>query len=221
MDVFEQAASLSVNDAERQRLLLDAARRQAALSEGDFIEMGVYRGGTALLLAQALREQASPARLHLLDAWQGMPRPSAEDGQPWIGQGYFADASEAAVRSALARQGLLDRCAIHAGWFERTLPSIRGPFALAHVDCDYYAPVLFCLAHVLPRMALHGVVIVDDHGPVHPPDGAGPASFPGVAQAVREAIHGTDWQLLPLGGERDQSVILRRAPEAADPLTLI
>ncbi len=213
--LLDEAATLSVNDTLRQQLLLAEARRQAFAGGGDFIEMGVYRGGTALLLAGALREQNAGARLHLLDAWQGMPPPSREDGRPWVGQGYFADASEAGVRAALERHQLLDRCQIYAGWFEQTLPAVRGPFALAHVDCDYYAPVRFCLEHVLPRMAPGGAVVVDDHG-----DDA-PYRFPGVSAAVRDAIAGSDWRLLPLGGLRDQSVLLLRAPDAAHPLTLI
>ena len=215
MTLFDEAAALSVNDAIRQKLLLAEARRQAFWGGGDFIELGVYRGGTALLLAEALREQGSDTRLHLLDAWQGMPPPGAEDGRPWIGQGYFADASEQGVRAALSRHGLLDHCTTYAGWFEQTLPAIRGPFALAHVDCDYYEPVKFCLQHVLPRMTARGAVVVDDHGD------AEPRSFPGVARAVREVIAGTDWRLLPLGGARDQSVILLRSSAATDSLTLI
>lgn len=206
---------VSVNDATRLALLLAEARRQAFFGGGDFIEMGVYRGGTALLLAQALRERGGEAQLHLLDAWQGMPPPSREDGQPLVGQGFFADASEQAVQQLLAQQGLRNFCTTYAGWFEQTLPAVRGPFALAHVDCDYYEPVLFCLQHVLPRMTLRGAVIVDDHGD------AEPRSFPGVARAVREAVQGTDWRVLPLGGQRDQSVILLRDPAATDVMTLI
>ncbi len=214
-ELLLDVAALSVNDALRQSLLLAEARAQARRGGGDFIELGVYRGGTALLLAAALDEAGSAARLHLLDAWQGMPPPTLEDGRPWIGQGYFADASEAGVRAALARHRLLHRCQTAAGWFEQTLPAVRGPFAFAHVDCDYYAPVRYCLDHLLPRMAAHGTIVVDDHGD------AEPRSFPGVARAVQAAIAGTDWQLQLLGGLRDQAVILRRAADAAHPLTLI
>lgn len=216
MTISAESGSLSVNDPLRLALLMAEARRQAFHGDGDFIEMGVYRGGTALLLASALREQQSAATLHLLDAWQGMPQPTLEDGRsPLVGQGFFADASEAQVRHALSQAGLLRGCQIYAGWFEQTLPSVRGPFALAHVDCDYYAPVKFCLDHVLPRMTLRGAVIVDDYG-----SGAH-RSFPGVERAVREAIAGTSWRVLSLGGARDQSVILLRAPSDADAVTLI
>jgi O-methyltransferase len=213
--LWQQVGQISVNDGGRLNLLLAEARRQAFYGDGDFIEMGVYRGGTALLLAHAIAEQGSSAQLHLLDSWQGMPPPRPEDGQPLVGQGFFADASEAGVRQALAAFGFLAYSHTYPGWFEDTLPARRGPFALAHVDCDFYEPIRSCLAHVLPRMTARGAVIVDDFG-----DGE-PRSFPGVERGVREAIAGTEWRLLPLGGLRDQSVILLRGPLETDALTLI
>lgn len=208
-------ATHSVNDPIRLALLRAEARRQAFHAEGDFIEMGVYRGGTALLLAEALRQWHPRGRLDLLDSWQGMPKPTFEDGAALIGEGFFADASEAAVRQLLQAHGLLDLCTTHAGWFEDTLPALRGPFSFAHVDCDYYAPVLFCLRHLLPRMTARGTIVIDDYG------SEGPRSFPGVARAVHQAVEGTSWQVLPLGGARDQSVILLRGPEDTDAVTLI
>lgn len=213
--LWQAVGQLSVNDPGRLALLLAEARRQAFHGDGDFIEMGVYRGGTALLLAHALQEQGSSGRLHLLDSWQGMPPPTGEDGRPLVGQGFFADASEAGVRQALAHFGLLGRSHTYAGWFEQTLPALRGPFAFAHVDCDYYEPIRFCLAHLLPRMTARGAVVIDDCG-----DGA-QRSFPGVERAVRESIAGSDWRMLPLGGQRDQSVLLLRTPAATDSITLI
>lgn len=206
---LQLAHQLTVNDPERLALLLAEARRQALWGGGDFIELGVFRGGTALLLAQALLEQASPQQLHLLDSWQGMPPPDAQDQGALVGEGYFANASEAKVRESLASRGLLAVCKTYAGWFEDTLPAIAGPFALAHVDCDYYAPVRMALHHLLPRMTPFGSIVIDDYG-----SGA-QRSFPGVERAVAEAIAGTEWRVLPLGGARDQSVILMRAPPHA------
>ena len=115
--LWQAVAQLSVNDPGRLGLLLAEARRQAFHGDGDFIEMGVYRGGTALLLAHALREQGSSGELHLLDSWQGMPPPTTEDGQPLVGQGFFADASEAGVRQALTHFGLQARSRNKVGSF--------------------------------------------------------------------------------------------------------
>lgn len=204
IDVLEAAQQLSVCDAERLRLLFAEARRQACDAAGDFIELGVFRGGSALLLAFALQERASSRKLHLLDSWQGMPAPTQQDSGTFLRPGQFAAASEDGVRRMLAQVGLIDRCETHQGWFEQTLPMLPGPFAFAHVDCDFHAAVKFCLLHLLPRMAAGGTIVVDDYG------SATERRFPGVEKAVDEAILGTQWRLQSLGGLRDQSVLLTR-----------
>lgn len=212
----EPTRPMSLNDPARLRLLRDEARRAASRRDADFIEMGVFRGGSALLLARELAAAGSPHLLHLLDSWEG-PRPTTREdagSHQVVGKldatfddvrAALSGASEEEVRELLAAHGVLDRCRTHRGWFEDTLPSIPGPFALAHVDCDFYLPVRQCLAHVLPRMAPGGVVVVDDYGV------AGSRRFPGVERAVRESIGGTTWRIEPLGGAIDQSVRLVRS----------
>lgn len=214
-NLFEVVQQLSLNDSARLLLLLAEARRQALYDEGDFIELGVYRGGSALLLAYALQEQGSQGHLHLLDAWQGMPPPAPEDAGTFVAQGALSDASEQGVRTALAQFGLLDRASTYGGWFEQTLPPLQGPFALAHVDCDFYEPMKFCLTHLLPRMSRRGNIVVDDYG-----SGAA-ANFPGVERAVNEVLAGTAWRIMPLGGARDRSVLLLRKDDPDEQLLLI
>ena len=208
-NLFKFVEHLSVNDSARLLLMLAEARRQAAHAEGDFIEMGVFRGGSALLLAYALKEQGSPHRLHLLDSWEGMPPPQPEDAGAIVGEGGFADSSEEMVRDALDEVGLLDRCTTYQGWFEQTLPALQGPFGLAHVDCDFYEPMKFCLQHLLTRMTPQGTIVIDDFG------NGGTSNFPGVSRAVHEVVYGTPWRVVPLGGARDESVLLLRTGQAS------
>jgi asparagine synthase (glutamine-hydrolysing) len=35
--------------------------------------------------------------------------------------------------------------------------------AFAHIDCDWYAPVEFCLAAVHERLSPGGVIVLDDY----------------------------------------------------------
>lgn len=52
--VLQAAQEYSVNDSQRLQLLYALALQQASLEQGDMLELGVYRGGSALLLAHAL-----------------------------------------------------------------------------------------------------------------------------------------------------------------------
>ena len=71
---------------------------QALRLEGDFWECGVYKGGTAAILAEILARKApkSGRRLNLFDTFEGMPEtdPSRDLHKP----GDFADTSIDAVR---------------------------------------------------------------------------------------------------------------------------
>lgn len=196
---------LSVNDATRLRLLAAEALYQAFLDEGDFIEMGVFRGGSALWMAIALLQAKSRRTLHLLDSWEGLPELAEQDEGALLTGGFFNTATESQVRELMARLNVGQYCRTYKGWFKDTLPAIPGPFALAHVDGDLYESCKVCLDHVLPRMTPHGSIIVDDYGTPET------RRFPGVKKAVQESIEGTEWIVCPPGGERDQSVKLVRS----------
>jgi O-methyltransferase len=53
---------------------------------------------------------------------------------------------------------------LHKGLFETTLPSYNGaPIAFAHIDCDWYDPVRYCLREVGERLSPGGGIILDDY----------------------------------------------------------
>lgn len=206
---MKAAKKLSACDAVRLKLLRHEARKQALLREGDFVELGVYQGGSALVLADCLRFAQSRMKLHLLDSWQGLPAPTEQDSGTFIRGGEFAgerfkDPSAQKVLDVLTSRHLNHYCKIHEGWFADTLPKIDGPLSLVHLDCDLFAPAFECLEYVLPRMSEHGIVILDDYG-----DDA-KRRFPGIKKAVDACIAGTDWTVVPLGGEHDASAKLVR-----------
>lgn len=149
---------------------------------GDVLEFGVALGGSSVLLAR----HATPTRqFHGFDVFAMIPPPtSAKDDakskqryqaiaagkSAGIGDdiyyGYRADLFES-VCATLAKYGRPvgdGRVFLHKGLFEDTWPSYnREAIAFAHVDCDWYDPVRFCLNAILPRLASGGVVILDDY----------------------------------------------------------
>ncbi|MDP7477290.1 MAG: TylF/MycF/NovP-related O-methyltransferase [Candidatus Peribacteraceae bacterium] len=201
---YSLAKTLSVNDEKRLKVLAKYANKQAASVPGDFIEMGVFNDGSAMVMASALAQKKSKHVLHLLDSWEGLPSPSKEDEGTIAHAGVFSNSSAQGVVRALDQLQLAKHCRIHEGWFADTLKDIPGPFALAHIDCDFYDPVKECLLYLMPRMSIGGVIIIDDVGtePVR--------RFPGVWKAVQECIVGTEWHIKSIAGELDQSAVLIR-----------
>ncbi|HYQ15452.1 MAG TPA: TylF/MycF/NovP-related O-methyltransferase, partial [Polyangiaceae bacterium] len=57
-----------------------------------------------------------------------------------------------------------DQIQLHKGLFQDTLPHVPlDRVAFAHIDCDWYDPVAFCLTSIAPHLALGGILLIDDY----------------------------------------------------------
>jgi O-methyltransferase len=132
---------------------------------GDFVECGVYRGGSAGILG--LEATRSPDRhLWLFDAFAGMPAPGERDDSAaeTIATGFVG--SEADTRRVLERLGIPpDRYTLVVGWLEETLPELeKPPVALLHIDTDFHDPVKIALEQFYPHVSPGGYVVLNDYG---------------------------------------------------------
>lgn len=123
----------------------------SCVPSGCFVEVGVYRGGSAERLYKITREQGR--ELHLFDTFDGIPFQFPVDGIP---VGAFSDTSEAAIREWFTE------AKVYAGIFPMTLPDDLSDIAFAHVDCDQYLSVRSCIECLFPRLAEGGVMLFDD-----------------------------------------------------------
>jgi O-methyltransferase len=140
--------------------ILAALMRHAQNLEGDFAELGVYRGGTALLAAMLLSESKDARPLHLFDSFAGMP-PTSE-GEPYKA-GDFNQTSEESV-GALVRAVKPDT-KLHVGFIPDTFVGLEvSKLAFAHIDVDLYQSVIDSVAWVYPRLVPGGILVFDDYG---------------------------------------------------------
>jgi O-methyltransferase len=131
---------------------------EALQSEGEMAEIGVYRGGTARLLAKAC--EGSGKKIHLFDTFEGMP--STDPSKDAHRQGDFSDTSLASVQKNLAG---CENVFFYPGYFPATSPPIEeSVFSLAHIDVDIYRSVLDCCRFFYPRMMPGGKMVFDDYG---------------------------------------------------------
>jgi O-methyltransferase len=129
---------------------------------GDFAECGVYRGGSAFLIASTLADSGIRRReLHLFDTFEGMPS-TANDDPSGIKEGQFGDTSLTAVKDYLRDFPFLS---FHPGYIPATLESVMDRrFAFVHIDCDLHLTTKDCLEFFYNRMVTGGVMIFDDYG---------------------------------------------------------
>ena len=168
--LHQQLLGYTVVSKERCFMIYQFAR-QAAQLPGDVAEVGVYKGGTAKLLARAFG--ATDKSIHLFDTFSGMPRTDPE--RDVLKQGDFGDTSLESVKAYLKNPM---RVHLYKGLFPETAKSVEDHvFCLVHVDVDIYRSVMNCCEFFYPRLPHGGIMIFDDYGD---------RSCPGARAAVDE-----------------------------------
>ncbi|HZM89097.1 MAG TPA: TylF/MycF/NovP-related O-methyltransferase [Blastocatellia bacterium] len=134
--------------------------KQALNIDGDVIECGVYKGGTASIIARVIAESAVSKKLYLFDTFSGMPETDEERGD--VPPSDFADTTAEDVERFLNEPGIT---VIKKGIIPETfvgLESLR--FAFAHIDVVIYKSVIDSLVFIWPRLLRGGFIVLDDYG---------------------------------------------------------
>lgn len=155
-DEYAPASAWTLLSQERCYVLATLAT-QASRLDGEFWECGVYRGGTAMLLAGRL--SGARARLRLFDTFEGMPETDASKDLHQAGD--FFNTSLESVRTRVPG----DFVHFHKGLIPATFSGLESArIAFAHVDVDIYSSILACCEFIYPRLCVGGFMVFDDYG---------------------------------------------------------
>lgn len=122
---------------------------------GEFWECGVFRGGSARMIADVIRKEGRTLRL--FDTFTGIPYKSDVDKNV---VGLFKNTSEEVARRMVS----YDKAAIHTGLIPFSFAGLgNARIAFCHIDVDMYRSVKACCEFVWPRLAVGGVIVFDDY----------------------------------------------------------
>ncbi len=185
--IVDRALPFSMTGSARMLALVDAVRYCVGRGvPGDFVECGVWRGGSVMAMILTLQELGATDRtIYLYDTFEGMTEPTEDDvsdaegsaltawraaasanQRPWddvFGPDAF---SEESVRSVVLGTGYPSE-QIHfvRGPVEDTVPAtVPDEIALLRLDTDWYESTRHELLHLYPRLQPSGVLIIDDYG---------------------------------------------------------
>ena len=156
--LYEGVADHSLVPRDRCYVLASLTAHASHLP-GDLAELGVYRGGTALLMCRA--SAGSGKRIYLFDSFEGLP---ANDPVKDVSfeEGQFA-ADLGSVERVLSE--FEEVVEIHKGWIPDTFTSLEDrAYALVHVDVDLYRSALDCCEYFYPRVTAGGALLFDEYG---------------------------------------------------------
>lgn len=182
-ELFQYVQPFTLTGLERVAALRQAVQYVVESGiPGDIVECGVWKGGSMMAVAKTLQFLASTERkLYLFDTFEGMTAPSAVD-KDFSGEDasrLLADAIDVkedasiwaissldAVKRAMTDTGYDPEKIVYvAGRVEDTIPA-KAPdkIALLRLDTDWYESTYHELVHLFPRLAVGGVLIIDDYG---------------------------------------------------------
>lgn len=150
--------------------------------EGDFVELGCYKGDTSLLLAELLVEKSvekSVKKLWIYDSFEGLPEKKMED-ESVIGKDFESGELFVTKRGVKERflRANLPVPVIKKAWFkDLTDVDLPAKVAFAFLDGDFYESIRDSLKLVENKMSESGMIIVHDYGNL---------ALPGVVKAVDE-----------------------------------
>jgi O-methyltransferase len=151
--------------------------------EGDYLEFGVALGGSAIIIGKAANEAGR--RFAGFDVFAMIPPPTSDKddahskaryeviaggkSQGIGGDQYYGyrDDLYGDVVKAFSSNGIevdQKQVCLVKGLFEEAWPGHAAKsVAFAHIDCDWYDPVHYCLAVVAPLLVVGGVILLDDY----------------------------------------------------------
>lgn len=183
LSLYEKCRPYTMTSIERMYSLYQAVNYVIKYDiQGSFVECGVWRGGSSMMIALTLAKLGRSDRaLHLYDTFEGMSEPTKDDvtyrgdnAEVLMQQGKdnketsvwcLADIND--VKNNMALTGY-NSANIHyvKGKVEDTIPQHlpTNDIALLRLDTDFYESTAHELKHLYPMLVRSGVLIIDDYG---------------------------------------------------------
>ena len=182
VDTYKKVKPFTMTTPERIAALCGAVKYLTENKiEGDFVECGVWRGGSTMAAIDTLLKAGDKSReIFLFDTYEGMSEPTEHDK---VLTGAAADElmrttdkedptsvwCYSTIDEVQKNVGSLNYPAgkVHfvKGKVEDSIPqTLPGKIALLRLDTDWYESTAHELKHLYPLLVPGGVIIIDDYG---------------------------------------------------------
>ncbi len=160
MRIYNHCKPFTMTSKERMYALYKAVSyvTEAGIP-GDLVECGVWKGGSAMLMAMM-----SERKIFLYDTFEGMTEPGVHDysiaGNDAVAEGMSSASLELVKSNVQSPNAVFVR-----GKVEDTIPAtVPDQIALLRLDTDWYESTKHELTHLFPLLSKGGVIIIDDYG---------------------------------------------------------
>jgi hypothetical protein len=135
--------------------------------KGDFIETGVWRGGSCIFMRELLRiNKVTDKKVFVADSFEGMPIPKDKYDGPDHSMFESAKVSLEQIKSNFKTFNFDEdeQVVFIKGWFSESLPKANiKKLSLLRLDGDLYSSTMDSLNNLYNKVSKGGYVIVDDY----------------------------------------------------------
>jgi O-methyltransferase len=129
--------------------------------EGDILEVGVWRGGTAAILGEANKKSKNSV-LYLADTFKGVVKAGKND--TLYKGGEHADATENTVKKLLQLCGVSNYQLLKGIFPDSFGNKLKiKKLKVCHIDVDTYGSAKSVFEYAWPKMVSKGIVVFDDY----------------------------------------------------------
>ena len=137
---------------------------------GDVVELGSWQGANLLGIAKSLKylNLHQQKKLYSFDSFEGLTNPAKEDQFDETLRGkYRGDFRK--LEAIISLYDLEEQVYLKQGLIEDSVPEfIReypgSTFSLIYYDADFYEPAEIMFQHLVPRLSVGGVILLDEYG---------------------------------------------------------
>ena len=159
LNIYNKVKSYTLVDLYRCYELYNLAL-QASKVDGAILEVGVWRGGTGAIIAEA--SKTTNKKVYLADTFSGVVKAGANDTS--YKGGEHADTSRSLVSNLISSLSLANVQILEGVFPEDTAHLIKENISMLHCDVDVYSSSKDIVEWCLPKMSTGGVLVFDDYG---------------------------------------------------------
>ena len=136
--------------------------RQLSGTEGDLLEVGVWKGATSAILGRAM--EGSDSELFCCDTFRGLVK-SSPTSDPHARDGALKGPTASEVRSLFHDLGIGKATLLEGIFPDETGSSLEGrQFKLCHIDVDTRRSAHDVAVWIFPRLVVGGTMVFQDYG---------------------------------------------------------
>lgn len=179
--IYERCRSFTMTSPERMFALHKAVEYIVDHKiEGDFVECGVWKGGSSMMMAHTLLLVNDHRTLYLYDTFEGMSEPKTEDKDLYGNKAdellkrsdknsdysiWCYSTLETVQKNIYSTGYPKNKIRFIKGKVEETIPlTVPQKISLLRLDTDWFDSTYHELVHLYPLLSQKGILIIDDYG---------------------------------------------------------